>query len=63
LLDTTIAVLRGENLNTILEATELSLQELATKSRIRIELETKDFCKTILPRTIRTTPRSMRRKR
>lgn len=63
LLDTTIAVLRGESVDTILEATRLSLQELATKSRIRIKLESKNVDEIIRPREIRATPRSTRRKR
>ena len=61
--DTTIAVLRGESPGTILEATRLSLQELATKSKIRIELETKGHAETILPPPLRKTSRSTARTR
>jgi len=57
LLDTTIAVLRDELLNAILEAMRLSLQELATKSTIKIELETKGHRETIQPRRTATTRR------
>ena len=63
LLNTTIAVLRGESPSTILEATRLSLQELATKSKITIELETKGHDETILPLGLRETSRSTARKR
>ena len=53
LLDTTIASLRGESVDTILQATRLSLRELSTKSKIRIALETKGFNEIIAPRGIR----------
>jgi hypothetical protein len=49
LLDTTLAVLKGEPLDDILKATLLSLQTLSTKSRLKIEFETKGLKKTVLP--------------
>jgi pimeloyl-ACP methyl ester carboxylesterase len=49
LLDTTLAVLRGEINYDIIHAAEASLQVLATKSRIDIELETTNFKKTLRP--------------
>jgi pimeloyl-ACP methyl ester carboxylesterase len=63
LLTTTIAVLRRESPKTILEATRLSLQELATKSKIRIELETKGHDETIVPLGLRKASRSTARRR
>lgn len=53
LLDTTIASLRGESVDIILQATRLSLRELSTKSKVRIALATKGFNEIIVPREIR----------
>ena len=49
LLDATLAVLRGETNYAIFQTAEASLQVLATKARIDIELETKNFKKTLRP--------------
>lgn len=53
LRDTTLALLRNESLDDILEAMQQSLQTLSTKSRIKIALETKDLEKTFRPRQVR----------
>jgi len=49
LLDVTLAVLRGETSYDIIHGAEASLQTLATKSRLEIELETTNFKKTLRP--------------
>jgi pimeloyl-ACP methyl ester carboxylesterase len=49
LLDSTLAVLRGDTNYDIFHAAEASLQVLAKKSRIDIELETTNFRKTLRP--------------
>jgi len=51
--NTIIAVLRGQAPAAILEATRLSLQELAKKSKIRIVLETKGLKEIIVPLALR----------
>jgi pimeloyl-ACP methyl ester carboxylesterase len=47
LLDSTLAVLRGETNYDVFHAAEASLQVLATRSRLDIELETTNFRKTL----------------
>jgi hypothetical protein len=49
LLDVTLAVLRGETNFDIFHAAEASLQILATKARIDIEIETTNFTRTLRP--------------
>jgi hypothetical protein len=49
LLETTLAVLRGETNYDIFHAAEASLQVLATKSRLDIVVETTNFAKTLHP--------------
>jgi len=49
LLDVTLAVLRGETNDDIVHSAEASLQVLATKGRINIELETSHLKKTLRP--------------
>ena len=49
LLDVTLAVLRGKTNFDITQNAEASLQQLATKSRVVIELETATFRKTLRP--------------
>lgn len=49
LLDVTLAVLRGETEFDIVTAAEASLQTLATKKKVEIELETTNVTKTIRP--------------
>lgn len=49
LLDVTLAVLRGASNADVLTMVQAPLQTLATKSRIVIELESKDFKKTLRP--------------
>jgi len=49
LLDTTLAVLRGQTNYDVIHAAEPSLQTLATKSKVVIELETTNFKKTLQP--------------
>jgi hypothetical protein len=49
LLDVTLAVLRGASNAEVLTMVQAPLQTLATKSRILIELESKDFKKTLRP--------------
>jgi hypothetical protein len=49
LLDVTLAVLQGQTNFTVIHGAEPSLQQLATKSRVVIELETATFSKTLLP--------------
>jgi pimeloyl-ACP methyl ester carboxylesterase len=49
LLETTLAVLRGETNYDIFHAAEASLQVLATKSHLDIEVETTNFTKTLRP--------------
>jgi pimeloyl-ACP methyl ester carboxylesterase len=49
LIEATLAVLRGETNYDIFHAAEASLQVLATKARIDIELETTNFKKTLRP--------------
>lgn len=49
LFDVTLAVLRGETNYEIVNAAEASLQVLATKARIDIELETTNFKKKLRP--------------
>lgn len=49
LLDVTLAVLRGESNDDIIAAALPSLQVLATKSKIKIEVETTNLKKTLKP--------------
>jgi len=49
LLDVTLAVLQGQTNFTVIHGAEPSLQQLATKSHVVIELETATFSKTLLP--------------
>jgi hypothetical protein len=49
LLQSTLAVLRGDTSYDISHAAEASLQELATRSRLEIALETTNFKKTLRP--------------
>ena len=49
LLDVTLAVLRGASNADVLTMVQAPLQTLATKSRIVVELESKDFKKTLRP--------------
>jgi hypothetical protein len=49
LLAATLAVLRGETYYAIFQAVETSLQVLAKKVRIEIELETTNFKKPLRP--------------
>jgi hypothetical protein len=49
LLDTTIAVLRGATTFDIVQNAETPLQTLATKAKVRIEMESTNFRKTLLP--------------
>jgi len=49
LLAATLAVLRGETYYAIFQAVETSLQVLAKKARIEIELETTNFKKPLRP--------------
>jgi hypothetical protein len=49
LLEVTLAVLQGQTNFTVINGAEPSLQQLATKSRVVIELETATFSKTLLP--------------
>ena len=51
LLDVTLAVLQGQTNFTVIHGAEPSLQQLATKSHVVIELETATFSKTLLPVT------------
>ena len=49
LFEVTLAVLRGASNAAVLAMVKAPLQTLATKSRIVVELETKDFKKTLRP--------------
>jgi hypothetical protein len=49
LLDVTVAVLQGQTNFTVIHGAEPSLQQLATKSHVVIELDTATFSKTLLP--------------
>jgi hypothetical protein len=49
LLDVTLAVLQGQTNFDVIHNAEPSLQQLATKSRLVIELETATFSKTLIP--------------
>jgi pimeloyl-ACP methyl ester carboxylesterase len=49
LLDTTLAVLRGATAFDIVQAVEAPLQTLATKAKVRIEMEATHVKKTLLP--------------
>ena len=65
LLDVTLAVLRGASNADVLTMVQPPLQTLATKSRIVIELETKNFKKTLAPKAVSRSaavvPRRIRR--
>lgn len=61
--DAVISVLRGETPSAILESMRLSLQELATKSKVRITLETEGYEEEIVPLALRESARSGRRPR
>ena len=52
LLDVTLAVLRGASNADVLTMVQAPLQTLATKSRIVVQLETKNFKKTLTPTAI-----------
>jgi hypothetical protein len=52
LLDVTLAVLRGASNADVLTMVQAPLETLATKSRIVVELETKNFKKTLAPKAI-----------
>ena len=52
LLDVTLAVLRGASNADVLTMVQAPLQTLATESRIVVELETKDFKKTLAPKAL-----------
>ena len=49
LLDTTIAALRGATTFDIVQSAETALQTLATKAKVRVEMASTNFRKTLLP--------------